>query len=158
MKQYIIRVAEHRDIPSIQELMTLLSESDHPYDRDVDLQWAYSVDGLKYIKDRITNPGEACFVVEYNKSIVGYCTASIKELPSWRLVKVAEIENVFIEDNYRRNGLGRKLVETVVKWAKELRVNRIAVSVFSPNSKAISFYSKIEFTSYDMTMEMSLEH
>ena len=157
MEQYLIRPAEDSDIPYIQELMTMLTESDHPYDMDVDMQWAYSEDGLKYIKDRINNPGEACFIVEQGKFVVGYCTASIKELPSWRLVKVAEIENVYIDENHRRNGLGKRLVETVVRWAKELNANRIAVCVFSPNKDAIEFYSRVGFASYDLTMEMNLD-
>ncbi len=145
------------DIPAIQELMTQLAQSDYPYDTKVDVQWAYTADGLKYINDSISDPGKACFVVEHLKKVLGYATASIKELPSWRQSKVAETENVYINENHRRNGLGKKLVQTVIGWAKELKANRIAVNVFSPNNKAIGFYNAIGFSSYDITMEMNLD-
>lgn len=157
MEQYTIRPATESDIPAIQKLMTELARSDYPYDAAVDLQWAYMTDGLKYINDNICDPGKACFVVDHQKQLIGYATSSIKVLPSWRLLKVAEIENVYISENHRRNGLGKKLVQTVIGWAKELQANRIAVSVFSPNDKATGFYNAIGFSSYDITMEMNLD-
>lgn len=152
-----IRPAVEFDLPKIQKLCCDLAHSDYMSDTDVDLKWAYTPDGEKYLKEKIDGTKGSCFVAEVNGEIVGYVAVSLKELPSWRLVKVAELENIYVNEKERSRGVGRLLVEAFLKWASEQKAERASVCVFSPNEKAIGFYKKIGFSPYDMTMEMNIQ-
>jgi GNAT superfamily N-acetyltransferase len=53
------------------------------------------------------------------------------------------IEDLFVEENFRRRGYGRALLLYVARLAKERRCGRLEWSVLDWNEPAISFYKKL---------------
>lgn len=72
--------------------------------------------------------------VEDNK-VIGYCISTIKD-------EIGEIESLYIEETYRKNGLGNKLMENAVEWLKECRCTKINVSVSYGHEDVFAFYMK----------------
>ena len=156
MDNLIIRKANINDLEDVLELSNGLTLADLPFDKKVDIKWAHTKKGKKYYTEKIKGISGVCFVVELDTKIVGYLTASEKQVPSYRLVRVAEIENIFVIEEYRSKGLGKKLVAEFINWAKQLKVDKVAVNVFALNEKATVFYKREGFIPQDLTLEMYL--
>ena len=58
----------------------------------------------------------------------------------------AELEAVVTASTYRRRGIGRALVDTVVAWARELAAERLLLEVRASNGDALRLYARHGFT------------
>jgi GNAT superfamily N-acetyltransferase len=156
MKTASIRLATLSDLDSILLLSDELTLSDLPYDTEVAIDWAHTADGKTYYTEKIIGKKGICFVAEVKKKIVGYLTASEKDIPTYRLVKVAEIENVIVTKRMRGQGIGKILLQHFTTWAKKIGAKKISVNVFSLNAKGIAFYKHNGFTPFETILEMPL--
>ncbi len=152
----LIRRAKSIELEEILLLSDGLTISDLPFDKKVVINWAHTNNGKKYYGDKINGISGVCFVAEIDNQIIGFAIAGKKEVPSYRLVKVVELENIFVKKEYRSNGVGKKLMEAFLNWAKELGVDKVAVNVFALNDGAISFYKREGFLPQDLTLEKYL--
>lgn len=157
MENVIIRIAKITDLESILLLSDGLTLSDLPYDKQIKVDWAHTKDGKKYYEDKIKRESGICFIADVNGEIVGYATAAKKEVPSYRDVKIADLENIFVKDAFRSKGVGKMLIEAFRNWAKELKMDKVSVNVFALNEKGIAFYKREGFLPQDLTLEMHLK-
>jgi len=88
--------------------------------------------------------------------IVGYSTFAIKDLPAWRLVRVAELENLFVTEKSRSKGVGQLLIDDFFLWARMNKADKACVNVFFTNDGAIKFYKRHGLKEYDLILEMHL--
>lgn len=151
-----VRKAILDDLQSVISLSDELTQSDLPYDKDVDVNWSNTEKGIKYYEQKITGKSGVCFVAEYDGSIVGYLTAAVKEVPSYRLVTVVDLENIVVSGELRSKGVGKTLMNAFFGWAREQKAHKVSVSVYTANKKGIAFYVREGFVPYDTTLEMSL--
>ncbi|MDO8498089.1 MAG: GNAT family N-acetyltransferase [bacterium] len=151
-----IRKATQTDLGSILVLFDKLSLSDLPYDKDVDVNWAHTPDGKDYFIKKIEEINGVCFVAETGKKIVGYFTASKKEVPTYRLIIVADLENLVVDGKFRSQGIGKELVDSFTSWAKEIGAKRISVNIFSGNEKGMKFYKREGFLPFETILEKEL--
>ncbi|MFJ8454981.1 GNAT family N-acetyltransferase [Bacillus paramycoides] len=70
-------------------------------------------------------------------NILGFCIAYSKKISG-------KIEVLFVDEKYRRNGLGLKLMNSAVEWFKEQQIDDIELTVVYGN-EAVSFYQKLGF-------------
>lgn len=70
-------------------------------------------------------------------NIVGFCIAYSKKVSG-------KIEVLFVDEEYRRNGLGLKLMNNAMEWFKEKQIYEIELTVVYGN-EAVSFYQKLGF-------------
>lgn len=64
---------------------------------------------------------------------------------SWLTIPNAEIINLFVEEKYRRQGIGKKLVRTIMKVCKEESIENITLEVRPSNFEAQMLYSTLGF-------------
>lgn len=57
--------------------------------------------------------------------------------------RVLYIEDIYVEENFRGNGLGRKLFDEIISTAKELECIKIEWKCLSWNTPAQKFYHSI---------------
>lgn len=69
---------------------------------------------------------------------VGYCLSSIED-------NAGEIESIFIEKEYRKYGLGGKLMKSALKWFEDNSITDIKINVVYNNSDALPFYERYGF-------------
>lgn len=69
---------------------------------------------------------------------VGYCLSSIEE-------DLGEIESIFIEEKYRKHGLGDKLMQSALKWFESREIKDIEINVVYANDGALPFYERHGF-------------
>lgn len=77
-------------------------------------------------------------IVSNGPKILGYCISSIDD-------KHGEIDSVYIEEELRGKGYGRRLVNDHIKWMKEKGCKRIRVAVSYGHDIVSEFYHRLSF-------------
>jgi ribosomal protein S18 acetylase RimI-like enzyme len=72
------------------------------------------------------------------KNYVGYCLNSISD-------NLGEIESIYIEDKYRKFGLGGKLMDSSLSWFELNGITNIQIGVVYSNEEALPFYERYGF-------------
>lgn len=81
------------------------------------------------------------FVAEVERKIVGISLYYVK-YSTWK-GKCIFLEDIIVTEQYRKQGVGKKLFDEVVKVSMELNVQRLEWQVLEWNEPAIRFYEKI---------------
>lgn len=66
--------------------------------------------------------------------------------------KIGEIFKLYLEKEYRRKGLGKKLLQKIEDYFKEKGCDSIWLSVFSPNVHAYNVYKEFGFIDREIGM------
>lgn len=83
-------------------------------------------------------------LIKKDKKYIGYCISTVKDK------NVGEIESLFIEKEYRKFGLGDKLMTRAIKWLDDNEVKIKILGVAEGNEKVLEFYKRYGF--YKRTM------
>lgn len=152
MEKVIIRKANLEDLNAIQELNNNLFELEfNNFDDTLKVGWPFEKEGTEYFENMLN--GEIVFVAEVEEKIVGYLAGSICEEVSYITETFAELDNMYIDDDYRRFGIGTLLMDEFKKYCKEKNMQNIKVTASAKNSRAIQFYMKNGFEDYNITLK-----
>ncbi len=92
---------------------------------------------LKYL---ILDKSTWLSVAEYNKKIVGYCLG-FDHFAFYANGRVSWVEEIMVQDEFRRKGIGSALMEAFEEWA-ESRESRL---VGLATRRATPFYSTLKY-------------
>jgi diamine N-acetyltransferase len=79
---------------------------------------------------------------------VGYCVCTISAEYD------GEIDSIFVEDSYRRSGIGEELMTRAIAWLDAGGAKKKIVAVASGNEAAIPFYESFGFVPRMTVLEM----
>ena len=147
-----IRVASKDDLELLQKLNNELFLDNQKYDSDLDLDWPLSDMGNKYFSEFLENPDACIFIAEIENKPVGYILAEVREI-EYRKGKYAFLENMGVIQEYRNKGIGSRLIDELIKWAKDREVKKVYVTSYLKNEGATEFYRKSRFSDIDLTLE-----
>lgn len=86
------------------------------------------------------------YVIKYQDHIAGYCIYSLKIMPSFKGFKKSSIlHSIAIDRDFRRKGLGEKLLNGSIKEMKLNKIPSILLYVNKKNLSAIHLYEKLGF-------------
>jgi [ribosomal protein S18]-alanine N-acetyltransferase len=119
-----IRRLESRDVDAILAIQSACPEIAQWSSRDY---------------QRVANGEMAGWVSDDDRGASGFLVAR-------RLVLETEILNFAVRPDRRRQGIGTKLIETVIQWSKGLGVEGVMLEVRASNAVAIRFYEGHGFT------------
>jgi diamine N-acetyltransferase len=93
-------------------------------------------------------PEKYRIIVAVNDSgkILGYAIIQIQYIKDNKILKDAKvyfIDSIAIDEEYKRNGIGKEMMNWIKNEAVNNMVNRIVLNVWSFNKDAINFYDKI---------------
>jgi GNAT superfamily N-acetyltransferase len=83
-------------------------------------------------------------VAEYQEEIIGMCSAQL-------LISTAEggwktlIEDVVVKEEYRGQGIGKKMLAFIADWAKSQGAKRLDLLADSYNTNGLKFYDKLQW-------------
>ncbi len=140
-----IDFASAADLPQLADLLAELFtlESDFTPERDKQLR------GLRLILDE---PALGkLFVLRVDGQVAGMANALIT-VSTAEGAKVLLLEDVIVSRAHRGGGLGRKLVEHVLQWAKQQGMTRVTLLADRDNAPALDFYRKLGFELSNMTV------
>lgn len=119
---YFLRPMSQEDLDDIMSIESVIY--DFPWTRQI-------------FKDCL-RVGYLCQVIEVDSHIVGYCIMSVG-------ASEAHVLNLCVSENYRRIGLGQKLLSHMLVMAKHKNVGTVFLEVRPSNQVALALYDKLGF-------------
>ena len=119
---YFLRPMSEEDLDDIMSIETRIY--DFPWTRQIFL------DCLRV--------GYVCQVCEVESDLAGYCIMSTG-------ASEAHVLNLCIGHNFRRRGLGERLLSHMLGLAKNKDINTVFLEVRPSNTAALTLYDKLEF-------------
>lgn len=114
-----------------------------------------------YLKERIENNEATVFIAfDENKSkkAIGFTLIYIT-FSSLELNKILILNDLYVDQKARKNGIGEKLILQSIEFAKEIGSNTIRLRTSKSNTVAQGLYNKMGFVredylhSYDLTIK-----
>ena len=85
-------------------------------------------------------------VAEVDKKLVGFMLSKVKRLPPYMGgMLVGELSDMWIEPDYRRFGIGRRLSVIAIDWLREQKVHSVEIQVLSGNEPSYKLYESMGF-------------
>lgn len=138
--------------------------------------WIPNLDWQEVINRKLTNPRERMWVAELNGNLVGYVMGSLssaskrgplrqwlQEMVFWRrataedpTLPIGWIEDCFVLQEARRQGLGSALVHAALAWFKENHVSQIELGIWMVNEQGQAFWKRQGFFPVRLKMSKDL--
>lgn len=152
----VIRKATLEDLKAVQDLNYKLFDFEYEnFDSSLNMKWTFSEEGEKYFRKVIEN-GTVWVAVD-NDKIIGYLAGIRKSYDSIN-ANSAELDNFYIEEKYRRLGIGKRLVNEYKKYCKNEGIDTVYVTANAKNKNARSFYQASGFDDeYEVTYKMKID-
>ncbi|MCK9439377.1 GNAT family N-acetyltransferase [Patescibacteria group bacterium] len=100
----------------------------------------------KSLKKNIYSSNSCIFIAEENNKIIGYLLAfKVNRLEMFKVKKAGLIADVFIKEDYRRKGIGDKLIKECFDWFRGDKISFAEINVEVSNKQAINFWNKKGF-------------
>ena len=154
--QINVRVATIEDLEKITHFNQSLFTYEHQYSTSYNQGWPASSDGQAFFAKRLNQIGGFVLAAEIEDQMVGYLAIGIKMYAFRTDNPMAEIENMFVEHDYQRRGVGSQLMEEAERMCLEKGVKRIKVETLDRNIPSLNFYNKHGFSAHDMILEKPL--
>ena len=84
------------------------------------------------------NPFAHYFVAQQKEELIGYAGM-------WKVLNEGHITNIAVTPAYRRTGVGRQLLNTLIEEAVKLEIKVLMLEVRKSNKAAIDLYSSAGF-------------
>lgn len=140
-----IDFATEEDLPQLADLLAELFalESDFQPDREKQMR------GLRLI---LNDPAIGrLFVLRVDGKVTGMANALIT-ISTAEGGPVVLLEDIIISGTHRGMGLGRRLFDHVVAWAKGQGMTRVTLLADGDNRSALAFYDNLEFELSNMVV------
>jgi len=138
----MIRYAEPRDTEAIVGLVQELATYERAPD-EVQLT-------PELLSDALFGPTPAafCHVAEVDDAVVGMALWFLS-FSTWVGVHGIYLEDLYVQPQHRRSGLGRELLRTLARVAVDRNYGRLEWAVLDWNEPAIAFYQSIGAVAQD---------
>ena len=154
----MIRKAENADIKSIARIYSQLHKKHAEICPDY-----FNMPELSFFESRISetlSQGETSLIVyEQDDKIQGYAEVFVHEIQENENRKVYRrcfIQQLAVDTDCQRNGVGGKLVEDIKSYANEHFCHSVELGVWYENYNAVDFYGAMGFTPRMYKMEIKL--
>jgi predicted N-acetyltransferase YhbS len=125
----MIRAAEPRDAEALWELAKELASS-------------FQVDetAFRHSFNQILSAPNACLAVAQNEGVVGYILG-FEHYTFYANGRVAWVEEIIVQTDYRRKGIGTELIKCFEEWASAREAKLVALAT----RRATNFYQAIGY-------------
>lgn len=103
--------------------------------------------------EQFDNMQSHVFVIKNNDIIIGTASVIIEPKFIHRLSNVGHVEDVVIDNSYRGNGFGKKLISHCINYCKDNGCYKV---ILNCNANNVPFYEKCGLTTKNVEMSMYL--
>lgn len=108
-----------------------------------------------FFTDLLSKESAHVFLALDGDQPIGYVLALLREVPENPFVhsgRALHIDQMSVNTAYQGQGVGTRLMETVLELAQTLGAERVSLGVAVFNTRAIRFYERLGFTIYHHRM------
>ena len=154
-----VRHATNEDIPAILNLLVQVDMVHHNGRPDIfkGPTTKYNADQLKQIIATRDTPVFVC--VNDSGTVMGHAFCIYKQELNDNVltdIKTLYIDDICVDENYRRQGVGEALYKHVLQFAKENGFYNITLNVWNCNPGAMKFYESMGLKPLKVCMEQIL--
>jgi GNAT superfamily N-acetyltransferase len=131
-----VREAKISDVPQILELVKGLAEFERAPEKVVNTEAKMREEGFG------KNQAFKAFVAENEGNIIAFALTYYR-YSTWK-GKVLFLEDLFVQSEFRRKGIGKKLMETCLDLARKEKLPFLCLQVLEWNQEAIDFYKNYQ--------------
>jgi GNAT superfamily N-acetyltransferase len=146
MDNVIVREAMLHDLDALVELQLLLQAH---CERSNGSVWRITEEGKRLLrqklKDLLEDEKSRVFVAEADEEIVGYASGQTLSREDYLPSRVASISIVFVREEYRKRGVGRRLVMELYRFFDSTGAEQVTLRYIVGNSEAESFWTQLGF-------------
>lgn len=154
-----IRKAYANDIEAIKILWKQMMDFHFKYDTYFELNDNAINKYHDYLSGNLKDKNKIVYVATENNKIVGYTSAFIEEYPPIYLFeKYVMVNEICIDQNCRRKGIGKLLLNEIYKFAEKNNIQRIECQVAVKNHVSQNFWQKNNFIPYIHNMYKELQY
>lgn len=153
----MIRKVEDKDYEDLVKLVYQVHELHYEHRPDI------YVDGnplpKEYFDNMLNDENALNIVFEENGKIMGLLMAEKKHNNAIPIAKeriTYFIDDIVVDNNFRRKGIGKALYEYLLDIAKSDNVDSIELNVWAFNKSALKFYESLGMTVKNMKLEKIL--
>ena len=136
----VVRPAEPADASALTALASAVSAE--PEGWMIWTEWRGVADERRYLRAVRRHPDAAVFVAEVDAQLAGRLSLARDQNPASH--HVADL-GLMVDARFRRQGVGRTLLQAAVEWAPEHGVAKLELHVFPWNRPAIALYEAFGF-------------
>jgi GNAT superfamily N-acetyltransferase len=141
----VIEAADSRDVPALLQLLAELFAQEHDFRPDTDKQ----LHGLRLI---LAHPERGrLFVARRSGEVVAMANA-LFTISTAEGGPVVLLEDVVVSSRYRGSGIGSRLLDHILQWAREEGFLRVSLVTDADNHGAQRFYQRLGFTPSEMKL------
>jgi ribosomal protein S18 acetylase RimI-like enzyme len=109
-----------------------------------------------YLRTLITRDDAIAVVARDGAEVVGYAVGRVTTLPPFFEHRYrGYIHDVFVTPAHRRHGIGRRLVDEILRWLQHRDVSLVELTV-AVNNDAVPFWERLGFRVYMHQMKREL--
>lgn len=156
-ERIIIRKAKLGDFQGIHKLIMQVHKL-HVNERN-DIYKDVDPMNADEFRTELSNSNNIYILAELENDIIGICFSQIKEISNNKIMKnrkILHIENICVDENHQKNGIGKKLYEKIVELAKEKNIDNIELMVWGFNENAIKFYENLGMNIKNLRFEQKI--
>ena len=127
-----IRPAAEADLPELVELLRQLFELEQDFEPDASKQQA----GLSLM---LESPFAELLVAECGGRVAGFCGVQL-QISTAMGSYAAQIEDLVLHPEFRRRGIGSRLLDAAGAWAKQRGARRLQLNCDDQDLPAMRFY------------------
>lgn len=144
--------ADHELALDANDLLTKLIVDEKKYDKNINENCV-----VKSLYENFFDNKDVCLLIaKKSKKIVGYIYGYIQNNGDSKIKKVGVLDALYVEEEFRNNGVAQSLIEGFKRWAKSNRLSYLELKVCKDNLRAIKLYEKMGFKTSKIIMEDKL--
>jgi L-amino acid N-acyltransferase YncA len=157
MQEVSVRPASWHDAAAVEELWCRLLEEqaalEELFTPAEDARRRWRNDFALWVRDRVYR----IYVADRQGEVVGFISAhQWSPPPIYRQELEVYIDELYVLPNYRRLGIGSRLVAAVCAWAEQLGVQRLRLGVLAANQAGLRFWAKQQARPFAVTLTIPL--
>ncbi len=152
-----MREAQAVDVPALLGLWEEFVAHEEAFDPDeFDIGPAERRRYEDLFVSKLSDPGAAIFVAEDGGRLVGY-TMGWKRPRILAKGSTGYVNDVFVTEGARRQGVGTALVRTILAWFQAEGVSKVDLYVYAENEKGKGLYDHLGFRAIAHRLTKELE-
>ena len=160
MSNVTIRKAERSDIPEIQRLCRQLDRYHAELLPEIFQSLQGNAQGNEILLKWIECEDADYLLAELDDTVVGFLNvkrSAHPTFPVFRPHEFAMIESAVVDNPHRGKGIGTKLFDAAVVWARENGLRYVQTTVWDANTGAREFYVDQGFRPLTLRLELDTE-
>lgn len=145
----VIRVLDEVRANICDNLLTKLIQDERQYDDSINENFVVK----DYFKNVINNKDNILLCYEEDKIIKGYIYLKLVNNDN---KKGYLIDGLYVDNEYRNNGIATKLIENALNVIKKANISVVDINVMANNSVAINLYKRFGFNEFRISLRKNI--